>query len=117
MCWTFSFYCIIGVVKWGQAQDMILSSHSFRQTAELHHQMIGTGAAMQDESADMGSDAMTGKRPGMGMLMSIIVPGAGECYAGSWIKGAIFFAAEVGLWVGYSYFHGEGKDYEDTFEF
>ena len=53
--------------------------------------------------------------PGKALLLSAIVPGAGEFYAGNKIKAAIFFTIEVAAWTGVVYFYGEGKDKEDEF--
>lgn len=62
----------------------------------------------------------TEEAPGMknsrlGALFSAVVPGAGEMYGGSWIKGAVFLTAEIALWVGFSGFSSEGQDWEDQF--
>jgi len=53
--------------------------------------------------------------PGKAMLLSAIMPGAGQYYAGSKIKAAAFFAVEVAAWTGVVYFYGKGKDEEDEF--
>jgi hypothetical protein len=42
------------------------------------------------------------KNPAVGILLSAVVPGAGEIYSGSWIKGAVQF-------------ENKGKDWEDIF--
>jgi hypothetical protein len=50
------------------------------------------------------------KSPWLAALLSLAVPGAGEVYAGSDLKGAAFFAAELTMWgVAYSY-DKEGDD-------
>jgi hypothetical protein len=41
--------------------------------------------------------------------LSAAVPGAGEIYAGSWIKGTVFFAIEVAAWAGYKHYTDEGN--------
>lgn len=50
-----------------------------------------------------------------GLLFSLIVPGSGEVYAKSWLKGLVFFSIEVGSWVAYSNYHKEGKDLENQY--
>jgi hypothetical protein len=55
------------------------------------------------------------KNPAVGILLSAAVPGAGEIYSGSWIKGAIFLSIETGLWIYYAQFENKGKDWEDIF--
>lgn len=42
--------------------------------------------------------ARTERNPWKAFLMSAVVPGAGEYYAGSGLKSKMFFAAEAGLW-------------------
>ena len=60
--------------------------------------------------------AQTGElNPGKALLLSAIIPGAGEYYAGNKIKAAIFFTIEVAAWTSVVYFYGEGKDKEDEF--
>ena len=41
--------------------------------------------------------------------MSLVIPGTGEAYAGSYLKGAIFLAAEVTLW-GFAYSYDKQGD-------
>lgn len=55
------------------------------------------------------------KKQALGVAMSALVPGSGEMYAGSWIKGAIFIGVETALWYGYIKYYGRGKDWEDIF--
>ena len=55
------------------------------------------------------------KSPAVGILLSAAIPGAGEIYSGSWIKGAIFLGIETGLWIYYVQFYNKGKDWEGTF--
>ena len=50
------------------------------------------------------------KSPMIGGILSAVVPGAGQFYAKSYIKTAIFLAAEAGLWVVYAVFQGKGND-------
>ena len=53
--------------------------------------------------------------PGTALLLSAILPGAGELYAGSKLKAGIFFAVEVAAWTGVILFYNKGKDKEDEF--
>ncbi len=50
------------------------------------------------------------KSPYLGALFSGIIPGTGELYAKSYIKSAIFFAVEAGLWILYANYENEGDD-------
>lgn len=50
------------------------------------------------------------KSPILGAVLSAVIPGAGQLYAKSYLKTAIFVAAEAGLWVVYAVFQGKGND-------
>jgi len=56
------------------------------------------------------------KSPYLGALFSSLIPGTGEFYAQSYLKSAIFFAAEVGLWITYIIFENKGDDQTDLFQ-
>jgi hypothetical protein len=55
------------------------------------------------------SETAPRKKPLLAAAMSAVVPGAGEFYAGSWIKGAVFLAIEVAAWVGYKHYTDGGN--------
>ncbi len=59
---------------------------------------------------EINNDDSKEKSPYLAALMSAVIPGSGEFYAKSYIKSAIFFGAEVGLWVVYSTFQKKGND-------
>lgn len=52
----------------------------------------------------------------LGGLFSAIIPGAGEFYAKSYIKSAIFLAVEAGLWIAYGIFQKKGNDQTEFFQ-
>lgn len=56
------------------------------------------------------------KNPGRALLLSAIFPGAGELYAGSTLKAALFFAIEVGCWYGAISYAQRGNDQTTRFE-
>lgn len=56
------------------------------------------------------------KSPILGALLSGVIPGAGEFYAKSFIKSAIFFGLEAGLWTAYSVFQKKGNDQTESFQ-
>ncbi|HEX2787736.1 MAG TPA: hypothetical protein VHP32_07510 [Ignavibacteria bacterium] len=56
------------------------------------------------------------KSPVLGAIMSGIIPGSGEIYAQSYIKGAIFAVAEVGLWLLKINFDKKGDDQTIKFQ-
>lgn len=55
------------------------------------------------------------KSVGRALLYSAILPGAGELYAGSWRRAAVFFGLEVVGWGVYLNWNDKGKDIEDEF--
>jgi len=56
------------------------------------------------------------KNPGRALLLSAIMPGAGEMYAGKTWRAAGFFALEIASWVGAIYYAQEGEDKETFYE-
>ena len=56
-----------------------------------------------------------GKSTKRGFLYSLILPGAGEFYAGSKIKAVLFIGLEAAFWTGYFSNHKKGKDKEDQY--
>lgn len=59
-------------------------------------------------AADAPGSALPRKNPLLAAALSAAVPGAGEFYAGSWIKGTVFLAVEVAAWAGYKHYTDEG---------
>ncbi len=56
------------------------------------------------------------KSPWLAAALSLGVPGTGEVYAGSYLKGALFFAAEATMWVfAYSY-DKKGDDQTEAYK-
>jgi len=69
--------------------------------------------ALQDKLSASGS---TEKSPWLAAALSLAVPGAGEVYAGSYLKGALFFTAEATMWIfAYSY-NKKGDDQTETYK-
>ncbi|MBS1519070.1 MAG: hypothetical protein JSS91_13365 [Bacteroidetes bacterium] len=56
------------------------------------------------------------KSPYLGALFSGVIPGTGEFYAKSYVKAAIFFAVEVGLWSAYAHYENKGNNQTDAFQ-
>ena len=56
------------------------------------------------------------KSPKKALLLSALIPGAGEMYAESWIKAGVFAAVEVGAWVAYGHYQKKGMNLEDDFK-
>lgn len=62
------------------------------------------------------SVAVKQKNPKAAFLMSALVPGSGQIYSKSYIKGAAFVALEVTAWVLYANYQKEGNRIEDEFQ-
>ena len=63
------------------------------------------------------------KRPGLALLLSAVVPGAGQLYTGSGlvrlgspVRAAIYFGLEAGGWFGWNSMRTEGKDLEEEYK-
>ncbi len=55
------------------------------------------------------------KSVGLGVLLSVLLPGAGEFYGENYLKAGIFFGVEVLAWATYAYFQSKGKTKEDEY--
>jgi hypothetical protein len=56
------------------------------------------------------------KNIGRGVMFSLVIPGAGQLYSGSWLRAAPWFAIEVASWVMFSKYNAEGDDKTKEFE-
>lgn len=56
------------------------------------------------------------KSVGKAVLFSAVLPGSGQMYGGSWLKGAAFFAVEVLTIAGYIHFDNRGNELEEQYE-
>ena len=81
---------------------------------ELEQHMAGNLSA-ETGIMLMQSQSQRVKNPSVGILLSAVLPGAGEMYAGSWLKGSLMLVAEAALWYGYVSFNHRGDEIEDEF--
>ncbi|MEO8514276.1 MAG: hypothetical protein ABI543_11990 [Ignavibacteria bacterium] len=56
------------------------------------------------------------KSVGLGVLLSALVPGAGEFYGGNYLKAGIFFGIEMLAWATFAYFESKGNTKEDEYK-
>jgi len=54
--------------------------------------------------------------PGKALMLSAIIPGAGQYYAGNKIRAAIFFTIEVAAWYGVIHYYQKGQDMDKEFK-
>jgi len=69
-----------------------------------------------NESANSPGDDTKLKSVGKGVIFSAIVPGAGQAYANSYIKGFLFLGAEIAAIVLNRRYDSKANDYEDEYE-
>lgn len=63
-----------------------------------------------------GSSSSGELNPGKALLLSAIMPGTGEYYAGYKWRAAAFFLVEVAAWTGVIYFYNQGMDKDKEFK-
>lgn len=84
--------------------------------SDVELRMAMTEMSEQGDSAIPGSELSAPlKKPGLGLIMSAAVPGTGEMYGGSWVKGAVILGVEVALWAGYQRYTDEGDRLEKSY--
>ncbi len=67
----------------------------------------------QGEAFFQEQDYLSTKRA---FLYSFFVPGAGQIYTKKPVRGALFIAAEAGLWLGYAILQSKGVELRDDYE-
>lgn len=73
-------------------------------------------AAGPATSLRAGEGESSSRRRYLPVVMSLLVPGAGEIYMGYYVRGAALVAAEIGAWTGYAYYHDKGLDSRAEYE-
>lgn len=86
---------------------------NYQSSQELYSLAQTDSAGMQKLNMDVYE--FKSKSTKRGFLYSLVVPGAGEFYAGSKIKAVLFFGLEAGFWTGYFSYHKKGKDKENQY--
>ncbi len=104
---------------WNDATPLPTDRRAFLLKSKL------TFAVAQENEGGADADATSAtvgetKNPGRALLLSAILPGAGELYAGSKLKASFFFALELACWYGAVTYalRGDAKqvDYQDYVE-
>jgi hypothetical protein len=79
-------------------------------------QVVSSMAQPIEETSPVPNIEIEGKLvPGKALLLSAILPGAGQYYAKSPLMAALFLGLEIGAWAGVAMYHGEGMDKEDEY--
>ena len=78
--------------------------------------------SVQDDAEETADEAITPaeqpdkKNVGRGVMFSLVIPGAGQLYSGSWLRAVPWFAVEIAAWVMFSSYNSDGNDKTDEFE-
>jgi len=86
---------------------------NYQSAQELYSLIQTDSAGVQRVNMDVYQ--FKSKSPKRGFIYSLVVPGAGEFYAGSKIKAVLFFGLEAGFWTGYFSYHKKGKNKETEY--
>lgn len=77
---------------------------------------LGTPLAPVNAPRTLAYDASDeAKSPGKAFLLSLLLPGLGELYAGARYRAAGFMTAEAVTWVAYAHWRSKGTDLRDEF--
>ncbi|MCB9357192.1 MAG: hypothetical protein H6506_01435 [Calditrichaeota bacterium] len=94
--------------QFAQAKGLGLSPHRVQMAAPSFEQSAA------DET---GAAALSGKKNiGRAVMFSLIIPGTGQLYSGSWLRALPWFAVEVAGWALFASYHGQGNDKTSEFE-
>lgn len=111
--------------SWAQAETLVtrqepvpsisgsLNLANYESSQQLYSLAQKDSASMQRINMDVYQ--FKNKSTKRGFLYSLVLPGAGEFYAGSKIKAVLFFGLEAGFWTGYFTYHKKGKNKETEF--
>jgi len=82
---------------------------------------VGWAGSLRSASYSPATAAMTGSSPSRRggawpVVLSLLVPGAGEVYMGYYKRGAALIASEILMWSGYFYYHDKGLDEREDYE-
>ncbi|NOY78381.1 MAG: hypothetical protein GXO76_10995 [Calditrichaeota bacterium] len=112
----FSTLFLAGVVLAGNPKQSIVLQNNFWGKPFLSER-----AAVSENRALSGFQETTKtvelhKSPKKALLFSALLPGAGEFYAESYWKSALFAGIEVGSWVAYAHYQKKGVNLESDFK-
>ncbi len=90
--------------------------HDFILTSPRTRLALADTAAIQDSTDQSAETWVTPKMPAKALLLSAVLPGAGQIYDGEYLKALGFLAVEAASWYFYSGYQGKGNDIEDEYE-
>jgi hypothetical protein len=74
---------------------------------------LGVSAVLVSGEA---AGATAGKSMGKALLMSLVLPGAGQHYLGNHTRARTMYTAEAGVWSAFAYFRVQGGNRKDRYE-
>jgi hypothetical protein len=90
------------------------------QTSPFRVQVAGapsSGQTTPDATTPAANPPFSPKKNiGKAALFSLILPGTGELYTGSWLRAIPFFAVEVACWATFASYQSKGNKKTDEFE-
>lgn len=99
-----------------EPEELLLSS-SHRDTAWMDLQPAARLDLRLDEESPSGMVPGSSRgRYALPMLLSAVLPGAGEISMGHWWNGLPLIAADVATWIGYAHFQSEGDSWKDSYQ-
>jgi hypothetical protein len=106
----------VGAETVRELANRTLAAHQFQETRDML-------ALENDQPPDAPPGAAFApiydfetRSPRRAFLYSLLIPGAGELYAGNKIKAGAFFLADVAAWGSFFMFRAKGNDQEGEFE-
>jgi len=112
----FSTLFLAGVVLAGNPEQSIVLQDSFWGKPFQSKTTLFTENTTLSDFQQTAKTVEIRKSPKKALLFSAILPGAGEFYAESYWKSALFSGIEIGSWVAYSHYQKKGKSLEDDFK-
>ena len=112
----FSTLFLAGVVLAGNPEQSIVLQDSFwGQPFQIRQVVSSENTALAGFQKAVKTVEIH-KSPKKALLFSALLPGAGEFYAESYWKSALFAGIEIGSWVAYSHYQRKGMNLETDFK-
>jgi hypothetical protein len=119
MRWAILFVMVMSSPAWaGQTANLNTIELYFSKNQILTHQYLaqsGPGGDLNELPLSGDIYEFNSKSPKKAFFYSLVLPGAGEYYAGSRIKPAVFLGIEAAFWTGYFVYQKKGNDRKKDF--
>lgn len=87
----------------------------FHYRSDFHGPMLNLTEAINDTDS-ISVVTKPNKYPARGLMLSLVVPGGGQLYAGSKLKSVLFFTAEIVGWLMWNQYFKQGDIEREKFE-